>query len=133
MNNITIELCAEDRARLDRIAELLEAFKGGTNPAQAPKKAEAPATTQAEPKKAPEAKAAAQEPKKAEAPAQPVAEAAPEVKLEDVQRLVVELATNGKKAEARDIVKSYAERVTEIPADKYPEVFHKLRAVMIGG
>ena len=138
-NSIIFELCAEDRARLDKIIALLTAgaevalqvpktpqkppvetqdgeSQGNTRPeAETAKKAEKPAPTSEkteEPKPAPAPKA--EEPK---------------VELSDVQTLVVKLATNGKKAEARDIVKSYAERVTEIPPEKYGEVYAKLKAL----
>lgn len=154
MNNITIELCAEDRARLDRIAELLEAQtkqevkeaekapevktaskpenKGTEAKKEEPKALEqAPLGTMAEPELesvtdeelAEAFDIAAEEAKKAEA------EKAPEVKLADIQRLVVELATSGKKEKAREIVTSYAPSVTALPTEKYGEVYAKLASV----
>lgn len=129
MNTITIELCKEDRARLDRIAELLEAQKAGKvnpveNKPQKPEKVEEPAKAQpVEEKKA--------EP--APAPQADKEEAAPAVTLDDVRQLVVQLAANGKKAEARAIVTKYAKSVGEIPADKVAAVFSELRAVVLGG
>ena len=101
MNHITIELCAEDRARLDAI---LEALKKGADKAD----------TQLE-------RAVAEQSEEAQTQT--------DVKMEEIQRLVVTLATSGKKAEARDIVKAYAERVTDIPVDQYAEVYGKLKAL----
>lgn len=114
MNTITIELCAEDRARLDAI---LDALRGRTE-AQKVKSETTPETAT---EKAPEPTAEAQ--------AAPVPQEVQAVKLTDIQSLVVQLATSGKKAEAREIVKAYAERVTELPADKYAEVYAKLEAL----
>ena len=57
------------------------------------------------------------------------AQTAPEVKLEDIQRLVVTLATTGKKAEAKAVVTTYAPSVTALPAEKYGEVYAKLKAI----
>lgn len=90
-NTITIELCAEDRARLDHInvnlTELIMRVMGN----QAPDMGEAL-----------------------------------QYKLEDIQQKVVALSASGKKAEVREIVKSYAEKVSAIPADKFGEVMAKL-------
>ncbi len=54
---------------------------------------------------------------------------ATEVCLSDLQRIIVELSGTNLKAQARAIVKSYAERVSEIPADKWHEVWEKLTAL----
>lgn len=90
-NTITIELCAEDRARLDHInvnlTELIMRVMGN----QAPDMGEVL-----------------------------------QYKLEDIQQKVVALSASGKKAEVREIVKSYAEKVSAIPADKFGEVMAKL-------
>ena len=48
------------------------------------------------------------------------------VKLSDIQQKVVELSAAGMKAQARDIVKAYAEKVSAIPEDKLQEVWDKL-------
>lgn len=98
MNTITIELCAEDRARLDRIIAGLEA-KQASAPEVASLEAEA-------------------------APSVPVS-----VTQSDIQQKVVALSAAGKKAQAREIVKAYAERVTLLPEDKYAEVMDKLSAL----
>ncbi len=146
MNTITIELCAEDRARLDRIAELLTnvgkcgaskpvttdkadvlASIGAERPVYDTEEDESQGNTQAQPEKVPEAPPAAQTVTTEESKAQ----TAPEVKLEELQRLVVTLARGGKKEEVRELVKSYADKVTEIPAEKRGEVYAQL--LKIGG
>ena len=50
----------------------------------------------------------------------------PQYKPEDIQQKVVALSASGKKAEVREIVKSYAEKVSAIPADKFGEVMARL-------
>lgn len=132
-NTITIELCAEDRARLDHInvnlTELILRVMG--NPA--------PDMGEVLRKAAPElaGKLAAQhpvaDPFKELPKAEPVPfeqegpkQETPQYKLEDIQQKVVALSASGKKAEVREIVKSYAEKVSAIPADKFGEVMAKL-------
>ena len=162
MNTITIELCAEDRARLDAILEALKAkncdkcvasaleFKKAVQespkePQEATKdeaiqdinrklkdaleNTEAPAPTTTAPADVAPWEAPSDNPFPDPVKAEPEPAPAPDVKLSDIQGLVVKLATTGKKAEARDIVKAYAERVTEIPPEKYGEVFVKLKAL----
>ena len=126
MNTITIELCQEDRNRLDTLlATVLElAGKHVTEVAPvAPYEAAdaapevAAPTTPAEPEKPVEV---------AETPE------APKYKMTDVQQLVVSLSAAGKKDQVREIVKAYAERVTLIPEDKFGEVMDKLHALEVG-
>ncbi len=130
MNNITIELSAEDRALLNRIAENLEALKGNATPKtepkiepQKPEKVKAPTNAQPEEKKATQPETVAQDKQE---------DNVPEVTLDDIRQVVVKLATTGKKAEARAIVNKYAKSVGEIPADKIGEAFKELKAVMLG-
>lgn len=63
----------------------------------------------------------------------PTPEPAPEqpqtYTLEDVRRKVVELTTAGKKAQVREIVKSYAETVSGLPEDKFAEIMDRLTAL----
>lgn len=132
-NTITIELCAEDRARLDHInvnlTELILRVMGNQAPDMgevlqkaAPELAEKLAAQHpvADPfKELPKAEPV---PFEQEAPKQE----APQYKLEDIQQKVVALSASGKKAEVREIVKSYAEKVSAIPADKFGEVMAKL-------
>ena len=132
-----LELCAEDRARLDKIIEAL------SKPHNCDKCVEAavayvtaPATateTQEAPTEAPtEAPAPTVEAPKDESPAEAektAAETAPAVTLADIQQKVVALAAAGKKAEVKAIVNAYADRVSAIPEDKVAEVWAKLTAL----
>ena len=114
MNTITIELCAEDRARLDSILEQLRQLNQmpAVFDGKEPEKKQQTATKQ-EPK---------QEPKQ---------ESAPTIQLTDLQTLVQELASpgSGKRDKVKALVKGYAERVSLIPEDKWPEVYEALTAL----
>ena len=157
MNQIIIELCAEDRARLDKIAALLEAGieaqlrtpKTTTETPQKLTKEEEQGNTQPE--------AETQEPPQKTEPesvedragldkivalleagskAQPRTpqKTEPEkvdVGVEDIRRLVVTLSANGKKDEAREVVQTYAKTVSDLPADKYAEVWTKLKELEV--
>ena len=122
MNTITIELCAEDRARLDAILEALKhTYDANTEATEPPQKAEeAPSQPVTPP----------QEEKPEEtAPAPSGSKPEQTVSRADVQRLVVDLSAAGKKAEVKDIVMAYADRVSAIPEDKLAEVYEKLNAL----
>lgn len=142
MNTIIFELCAEDRARLDRIIEALEHRPNCENcvSAAVTMTKEAVAETAAtKPKKKEEAPTTnpPKEEKPAETPtehpldAPPIDETptAPAVKREDVRGKVVKLCAAGKKEEVKKIVTEYAEAVKDIPEDKLAEVFEKLNAL----
>lgn len=130
MNHITIELCTEDRARLDAILEALKgahprcdncvrlvndlchATTSAETEAQAPE-AETPQETQPEPEK----------------PTEPKAEA-PAVTAEDIRSKYMSLAAaSPKKKQAAALIKLYANKIDEIPADKLAEVLDKLNAL----
>lgn len=121
-NKITMELslCQEDRDRLDKIIELLTPQ-------------ELLVAVETEPvKEIDQNEHQAPAPWDKDAPDLPgVAEEAPAVKYskEDVQQKVVSLAAAGKKAEVKEIVNAYAERVSAIPEDKLDEVMDKLIAL----
>ena len=145
---ITIQLCKEDRARLDGILEALK------NMAAAPviEIAEAVAplepipqetTTEPEAPAQPKPQMVAQAPAEqpiapeptptpapapAPAPAAPKADA-PEVSVAELQSKVVQLVRAGKKDETRAIVMEYAASVGEIPAEKRAEVLERLNAL----
>lgn len=120
-NTITIELSAEDRARLDALREALEklappvvTFDLDTlRVALQPETAPTPETTPAEP----------------ETPAQPAVEPQATVSAQELQSKVLELISAGKKAEVKAIVKQYAERVSAVPEDKLAECMAKLTAL----
>lgn len=131
---ITIELCAEDRARLDHInvnlTELILRVMGSqkidmgevlrkTAPELAGKLAEQHPVTE------PFQELPKAEPVPFEQPEPPKPET-PQCKLADIQQKVVALSASGKKAAVREIVKSYAEKVSAIPEDKFGEVMTRL-------
>lgn len=156
-NNITLELCAEDRARLDRLATALESracdkcvataieftkatheIKNELDPVQ-----QALAETlakAADPVGAPknateEAEASIQKtttPPEEEKPTHE--EPAPETTAPTVDRAalrakVIELSAKGLKEQTRDIIRAYAQTVTAVPEDKVAECYAKLVAL----
>lgn len=154
-NHITIELCAEDRARLDRLAEALERqncsscvssalkIRNDTpkqaEPDPAPQehteaKAETNEVTEApqEPAEATEAETPATTQAEDESPAEKpqASETGPAVTVDDIRQKYVALVASGKKDEARDTIKSYnVAKISDIPADKCAEVLAKLSAL----
>lgn len=142
-NTITIELCAEDRARLDKIIEGLEktprcdkcaktvaeivsgAPQAATEP-QEPTKEEPEAETHPT-EEAPENEAQAPE---SDATAEKVE---PSVTLELIQQKVVQLAAAGaeKKAKVREIINTYGTKVSDLKEqpEKWDEVWEKLTAL----
>ena len=149
MNNITVtvELCTEDRARLDRLiaaAENANPFSRATgalksladrakdlaDEALAQEAAEAPQTEAVEePKKNP-----TEEEKPAETePAKPEEAPAPTVTSADVRALVQKLVApgTGKRDATKEIVTQYAANVGSIPEDKLAEVYEKLKALEV--
>jgi hypothetical protein len=149
-NTITIELCAEDRARLDRLTAALEGKRcdncvasalkwseqlqrGEETPAQETTEAECPAentTEAAEATTPPVTQPEEEKPTEAEDVA--VEPAKPTVTLAQIQQKVVQLAAgfNGsKKAAVREIVNAYAKKVSDLPEDKWTEVWDKLTAL----
>jgi hypothetical protein len=151
-NIITIELCAEDRARLDRVIEALEhrpncegcvtaavtMTKEAVAEATAPKpeaKDETPTTNSPEPEKPVETPtehpldaSPIDEAPEAEA-VDPPEEPKPSVSREEVRSKVVTLCAAGEKEEVKKIVTAYAAGVKDIPEDKLAEVLEKLTAL----
>lgn len=148
MNVITIELCAEDRARLDRLAKaeeynskLLEAVllhltdEGAKPGPVAPVQVEPPATS---PDTATETADAVTPPV-----AHPADEVAPweapdpapapkaEVSLAEFQKaLSLRCAeSDTTKAKVRALLHEYAEAASKVPADKRAEVLERLAAL----
>lgn len=64
----------------------------------------------------------------ASAPAPEVTAAKPCTKA-DLSQLVVRLSAAGLKAQVREIITAYADRVSNIPEDKYAEVMARLAAL----
>lgn len=153
-NTITIELCAEDRARLDRLAEALErktcdkcvatamefaklrmepkpetdpvqqalaeTLAKAEEPVEAPKNAteeaesSTPSTTPTE-----EEKATAEEPTTPPIVEMPVGRA-------ELRAKVIELSAKGLKEQVKEIVREYAQTVTDIPEDRVSECYMRL-------
>ena len=111
MTTFTLDLSPVVEAKLDRIIELLSRLDAV--PATAPVKAEAPSPAPVTP---------------APAPAQEAPAAKPCTKA-DLSQLVVRLSAAGLKAQVREIITAYADRVSNIPEDKYAEVMAKLTAL----
>lgn len=108
MNTITIELCAEDRVRLDAILTALEGRPNCERCAETVAEMYTEATQEA---------------------VFVVDEKPAAVSQEDIQKKVSELLAAGKKAEIRTVIKAYAETVSSIPEDKRAEVLQKLTAL----
>lgn len=126
---VEVKLCKEDRERFDRLIEVLTPQELLVEPL----------TTELEPVKeltqetenAQESEPQAAAPWDKDAPELPASQPEPaqQYSVEEVQRKVVELSAAGKKAEVREVVTAYAERVSAIPADKLDEVMGKLIAL----
>lgn len=141
MNTITIQLTESDQGRLDRLTEALEKLAGlveAMSPAEVkPAEAPAPAKEQSTPKEAPSKPMEAPAPAEVKQPTPEPTQAteakqdAPAYTLADIQRLVIHLCSPeiGLKAQVRDIVKAYADKVPNIPADKFIEVMGKLQTL----
>lgn len=122
MNSITIELCAEDRARLDAILAAL------TNAGQNVPTAESQPTQEAEKPEAEETK-----PAEAEAPAEaaePAIKVVHTVSRADFESKVRQLLKDVDiKAKVKEIVTDYAARVSDVPEDKLAEAYGRLTAL----
>ena len=129
MNKITIELCAEDRARLDRLTEALEKrtcdkcvttameyVKNATEAKSEPTVAEEPTIKEEE-----------TAPPGEETPA--VTEPTRKVDRAELRAKVIELSAKGLKEQTKDIVRVYAPTVSSVPEEKLTECFEKLVAL----
>lgn len=139
-NHITIELCAEDRARLDRLAEALEkscSVKTVEQTDDPVEKALKAALDRAS--KAPESRAETTEeqtptntPQTDEKPTREETEPTAPIKTVTRAELgakVREMMTKGFKEQTKEIVKSYAPTVPGVPEDKVAECYAKLVAL----
>lgn len=134
-NLITIELCAEDRARLDRLTAALEqrvtqvapvtldpiqqrlsaTIEAAEKSTEAEEETPTPTTTTPAEETPTEEKNEPQE---------------PTITKEQIQQKVIQLCAKAdKKAKAREVVNAYAPRISDIPEDKLDEVWKKLTAL----
>lgn len=116
MNTITIELCAEDRARLDRLVAALENASQQTDLTKPSHEAPEPDRDIAKPEKV-------------DAPAktdEPVVATITETDIRVMARKLIEM---GKKPQLKEVVNKYAPSITEIPADAFQDVFDQLKAL----
>jgi hypothetical protein len=150
-NEITIRLADEDRVRIDNLTAALIANGGAV---EALFKRLAPATSSTTPNDDIAAMAAAamspkdapqrpEEPAKAETPeteetpaptddTPPWEPDEPTVTLAQIQQKVMQLAAGfggAKKAQVRAIINAYANKVSDLPEDKWTEVWGKLTAL----
>jgi hypothetical protein len=148
--NVTVNLCAEDRARLDKIIDLLSAraseeLKSGTEAKpqddiqkklaevvasvstetveNATDEAETPTTTENPTEPINEAQEEPAEAMQAEEPKKPT------VTMAMLTNKAITLSAAGMKDKVRDVVHQYAKTVTSLPADKWDEVYEKLNAL----
>lgn len=126
MNNITIELSSEDRARLDRIATLLEKVVPPTvtftPPAPAPAAADMEGYTMG-------VDTAQADPEPAQTPA-PTPAPAP-VSLAEFQKVITKRCVESAKVKeaVKSLINQYAESVSAVPEDKRAEVLAKLAQI----
>lgn len=136
MNTITLELCAEDRARLDKILAALEKPRDCKGCVETVSKATehiveimTPQEPENEPQEAPEVKADEHPADVSTAPWDPVEEPqedAPSVTENDIRQKFMALSIEGKGDKARAIIKSYAAKISAVPEDKRAECIERL-------
>lgn len=105
--NIILSLSDEDRARIDALLSNVAPLKTETHTEVDP---EIPPTKERQPEKTTQ-------------------EATPRFTVADIQKKTVALCATGKKPEVREIISSYADRVSQVPADKVDEVMERLMAL----
>lgn len=121
---VTTELCAEDRARLDKLLEALAGIPEAINLAGTP----LPVTVEpVEHKDFVEIPEPAEENEAGDTDQAPVEEnTAPQHTKAELQQKIATLVSKGKKAEVKEVVQKYAPRVSDIPDDKVDEVWSLL-------
>lgn len=130
MNTITIELCREDRERLDKVIDLLNARPNCQSCTESVvRMVTASQSTPA--RDASEPVEFIKDTPAPEMPAEPAqqAETKPRVTKTDIQQKVIQLSAAGKKAQVREIVTAVATKVSDIPEDKLAEVWDKLNTL----
>lgn len=129
--NISIDIKLADKALLEDInnnlKSLLKALEGREKweSVQAPREADAVGTNE------PKAEAEAEAPAEAEG-VKEEKKTEPTVTTTQLQKMAIELSAQGRKVEVRDIVKAYAEKISELPEDKLEEVMSRLEELKNG-
>lgn len=128
MNFITFELCAEDRARLDRLIAALEANAPNSNPQTCSAKC-APVSNEPE-----QIKLEVERPieQSVEHDSEPET-VAPVVTEEDIRSVARALIEKGKKPQLKEIINKYAPSITDIPTEAMPAVYEQLKAIVEAG
>ena len=118
-----VQLGAEDRARIDKLLDRLEALAeqmAGAVTVEPTKES----TLEAEPAEAPVEPVAA--------PEKPAEQPKPSINLDQIRQRVTLLRANGtpeQKEGAKNVVLEYANNITSLPEDKWPEIWDKLTAL----
>lgn len=143
MNNITLNWSQEDRLRIDKLIGLLEQVVVAAEAANVIERVtvdedlnipgqltfdETVAETPAEAPEPVEQEQTPQEPETAQDEPQAV-ENEPTVTKQDILQKVIALCGVGKKAEAKDIITTYADSVSDLPESALIEVWDKLIAL----
>lgn len=121
-NRITIELCEDDRARLDRLAEAMER-KSCDKCVKDACEYLSVAIKQTEEKKEAIIENLSEPATIEQTPAES------DIDHAELRAKVIELSAKGLKDQVRDIVRTYAQTVTDVPADKVSECYKKLEAL----
>lgn len=124
MQALQIELCPEDRARLDAILAALQGTVTTLTASQAETAQEATKETISAPVKAKAEKAT-----EAKQTSAPTPEELPTVTVEDLQALVGKAISLGKKNEAKAVIQAYSPKISGVPADKRAEAYAKLKQI----
>lgn len=128
---ITMNLSKEDRARADKLIDLMVEIAAGLSTKKAEAEEPAPLKLWPEGLGSDEIQTRQKaEDKGPEPELFPIKkEEAPKVTREEIQSKLIELVQAGKKAEAKGVIKSYAECASDVPEDKLGECMGRLAAL----
>lgn len=140
MNNIILNWSQEDRLRIDKLIGLLEQVVTVAEAANIVERITVdedlniPETVAELPQEAPEPVEQVQTPQEPENAQDEPQEAettapVPTVTRQDILQKVIELCGKGKKAEAKDIITTYADSVSDLPESALVEAWDRLIAL----
>ena len=132
---MTVKLSSEDRERMDKLIDRLLQVAEGLSTKKA--EAEEPAPLKLWPEglgsdeiqTRQKAEDKGPEPELFPIKKEEKKEETPKVTREEIQSKLIELVQAGKKAEAKDVIKSYAECASDVPEDKLGECMGRLAAL----